>query len=533
MENRDLASPALKSSVIVLDQPAVIQWNTDGLVMSWNPAAERLLGLPAEDAVGKNISELFASAGSFIDEQSRLRLFTECRAVDAISHTATKAGKHAFVSWSHAPVTGEGGNAICAVSTGRAVIAPDQHLSGLWLSEQGYRKIFEESPLGMIIVDANYRLVKANAMVSRVLGYTEQELLNLTFSDVTHPDDVSTYATHVRDLLTGRIPQFNVEKRYIAKNGDIIWGSVTASPIHDEKGNTAYVFILVEDITERKKPEEALRASEEQLRQSQKMEAVGRLAGGVAHEFNNIHCGILGHLDIILRREKLDKSLREKLQRVSAAARHASDITQRLLAFARKQPVLKQPARLDEIVADSLRLMQADFERNGVSVLTQLDAGAEFIMDKGQIAQALMNLIINARDAMLDSKRKELTVTTSLDKRRATLTVSDTGCGISRSDLPRVFEPFFTTKGPLGERPAKGGVTGTGLGLSVCYGIVKEHGGTISVESEEGRGATFAITFPRGGTRHGGRNAATQRKRKGPKKSGSKWTGRAGHSGMR
>jgi len=266
VENRDLASPALKSSVIALDQPAVIQWNTDGLVMSWNPAAERLLGLPAEDAVGKNVSELFARAGSFIDERSRLRLFTECRAVDAISHTATKAGKHAFVSWSHAPVTGEGGNAICAVSTGRAVIAPDQHLDGLWLSEQGYRKIFEESPLGMIIVDTNYRPVKANAMVSRVLGYTEQELLNLTFSNVTHPDDVGTYATHVRDLLTGRIPQFNVEKRHIAKNGATIWVSVTASPIHDEKGNIAYVFILVEDITDRKRAEESLRESETHYR---------------------------------------------------------------------------------------------------------------------------------------------------------------------------------------------------------------------------------------------------------------------------
>jgi PAS domain S-box-containing protein len=614
-------------------------------------------------------------------------------------------------------------------------------------NEERFRKIFEESPLGMVIVDKGFRLIKANAVVSRVLGYSKEELSSLTMEKVTHPDDLKGYLGYMEDLVSGRIPQYKTQKRYIGKDGRTIWASVTATPIHDESGNILYILIMVEDITERMEAEERLRKSEgiyrsfvqnlqgiafqgrmdytpdffhgaveaitgymeqdflagkprwdqlihpddvdsvrksveafmsgpgsscereyrivrkdgrvrwvreivgkvcdhagktlfvrgtihditgrkrgedelrasrerfksifdkapasivivgpdhslvdcnpcflrmtgygreeilgrdfigtfippgqgdisaahfkgifagelkenverpvvakdgstrtiswtgalfimengqraamgigvditermaleAQLRQAQKMEAVGRLAGGVAHEFNNLHCGILGYLDIALRREKIGKSLRAKLNRVYDAASRAAAVTRRLLAFSRRQKAVKEPARLDEVVLDTVRLMQADFKNNAITVATRLNAKARIVMDKGQIAQVVMNLLLNARDAMMDTKSRVLSITTALDRHRATLTVSDTGCGIAASELPRIFEPFYTTKGPLAARGEVRGarVSGTGLGLSVCYGIVKEHGGSIVVESEKGRGAKFIVTLPR------------------------------------
>ena len=292
----------------------------------------------------------------------------------------------------------------------------------------------------------------------------------------------------IRELLVKNAPSPIHFSRVMDDGSEI---EVVSSIITRPDGGRV-VLATGRDVTERKR-------LEEQLRQAQKMETVGTLAGGVAHEFNNLHCGILGYLDIILRRETLSDSVREKLERVHLATMRAADVTRNLLVFSRKQPSRKRPACLDEVVRETLKIVQAEFETSGIRVRAKLKAAAEFLMDRGQIGQVLMNLLVNARDSMMDSDRKELSITTSLDRRRATLKVSDTGCGIPKSALTRIFEPFYTTKGPLGGLGGKTaeGIPGTGLGLSVCHGIVKDHGGTISAKSEQGVGTTFTVTVPR------------------------------------
>jgi len=602
---------ALYHSIYETAANLIVLLAPDGIITDCNSRIKEILGYEKSEVIGRSAFNLFLP--EYLEKLRRAHeeILTAGFSRGKEYKMRRKDGRVIDVKINSSAIRDGQGRCVCIVSILDDITDRKKAAEALRENEERFRKIFEEGPLGMVLTNRDLKFIRANEMMSRILGYTQEEFLSLTVKDITHPDDRDDSLNRSRDLAAGRISQFKIEKRYITKTGDTVWGAVTVTPIHGDNGEVVYMLGMVEDITERKKTEEALRltqfaveraavgilwvapdasirnvneavcgrlgytreemlsmtihdidpnfpaerwpahwrelkerrtmtfesihrakdgrlipveininylefngneynfafvhdiserkALEEKIRQAQKMEAVGRLAGGVAHEFNNLHCGILGYLDIVLRKEKMTAALRGKLRRVYATAARAADITRRLLTFSRKQPSLKQPANLDDLVVEVLRLMQPEFESGRIRVMKRLDAGGEFVMDRGQIEQLITNLLLNARDAMADSKRKELVVTTSLDRRRATLKISDTGCGIVESDLPHIFEPFFTTKGLLSKRASgiRRRAAGTGLGLSVCYGIVKEHGGTISVESEKGAGTTFTITLPR------------------------------------
>ncbi|HYC32366.1 MAG TPA: ATP-binding protein, partial [Gemmatimonadales bacterium] len=275
----------------------------------------------------------------------------------------------------------------------------------------------------------------------------------------------------------------------------------SAVPIRDADDEVAGAIVVHQDITERHAAEAALRRSEHQLRQAQKMEAVGQLAGGIAHDFNNLLTGILSYCDLILQELRAGDPVRADVEQIRHAGLRAAGLTRQLLAFSRRQVlqprVLSLSATIDELDGMLRRLLGVD-----VDLQTDFDPGLWYVMaDPSQIEQVVMNLAVNARDAMPRGGRLRIATANrrigATDEDRpegvrpgsyVTLTVSDTGIGMDAETLTRIFEPFFTTK-----EQGKG----TGLGLSTVYGIVQQSGGYVTVESARGQGATFTVFLPR------------------------------------
>jgi len=370
-------------------------------------------------------------------------------------------------------------------------------------SEQRYRDLIQG--LDAIVWEADARTL-AFSFVSRraetVLGFPVERWLREPdfWAKRIHPQDREPALRGMREALAeGRDHEF--EYRALAADGREVWLRDIVHVVKDGDEPPATLRGLTVDLTELRRSERALRQSEEQLRQAQKMDAVGKLAGGIAHDFNNLLMVIRGDSDLMLRRLPAGHSLRQNAEGIREAADQAATLTRQLLAFSRKQVVAPRLVALNSIVASVHAMLQRLLgETINLVTVTAPDLGW-VTADPGQMEQMILNLCVNARDAMPDGGR--LTVRTDnvdLDEAGAQawsdarpgpyvmLEVSDTGAGMDEETRSHLFEPFFTTK-----EQGKG----TGLGLSTVYGIVKQSGGHISVESAVGRGSTFRIYLPR------------------------------------
>jgi PAS domain S-box-containing protein len=364
-------------------------------------------------------------------------------------------------------------------------------------SEARYRALFENSPLPMWVYDrATLAFLAVNEAAVQHYGYTRDEFAAMTLADIRPREDVPALMAEIE----GRAP-IDPRKvwRHIKKDGAIISVDVKAHDV-DFEGRHARL-VVANDVTQRLRAEEVLRSGEEQLRQAQKLEAIGSLAGGVAHDFNNMLSVILSYASLVMGELKPGDPLRDDVQEVKRAGERAGELTRQLLAFSRQQVLQPRMVDLNRIVAgmDRMlrRLLGEDVE---LSLLTAHRLG-RVLADPGQIEQVLMNLAVNARDAMpnggkltIETANVELTRDYAAAHVGVTpgpyvlFAVTDTGTGMDRETQARVFEPFFTTK-------AHG--KGTGLGLSTVFGIIKQSGGHIWVYSEVGQGTTFKVYLPR------------------------------------
>ncbi|MDB9823356.1 PAS domain S-box protein, partial [Deltaproteobacteria bacterium] len=369
-------------------------------------------------------------------------------------------------------------------------------------SEEKYRALYEEAPDGYIALDKDGRIINVNKKILEMFGYKQEEMLGKFLWNFVIEKEESRKT--IKAKLSGHaINARNLERSYLCKDETVMPVLIDDIVIRTAEGEVEGLRAIIRDKTDLKKAEEEKEKLNQQLRQAQKMEAIGTLAGGVAHDFNNILTSIIGNADIALMTIDKDESLRKEIEEIKMAGEKAASLTRQLLAFSRKQIV--QPKILDlNLLLASIEKMLIRLIGENVEIIMITEADLwQIEIDPGQMEQLIMNLVINAKDAMpnggkitIQTANKDLDTNYFVEHGIAEeqpgsyvmVSVSDAGSGMDKETQEHIFEPFYTTK-ELGK--------GTGLGLSTVYGIIKQNRGFIWVYSELGQGSIFKIFLPR------------------------------------
>lgn len=418
------------------------------------------------------------------------------------------------------PVFGSDGERIGTVLTLRDETAREAAESAYRESTERFSIIFDQVQVGICETNLDGTLRAANPAISRILGYTPDELAGVSFAELSHPEDRAAALARFRSLLAGEITSYQAEQRYIAKDGRAVWTSVQVSIVRDDAGEPLYALSTIQDITERKEDAAAilqLNASleqriadalaerermEEQLVQMQKLKAVGQLAGGVAHDFNNLLAAVVGNLDILSRKIEPGSPFRRYVESALKGADRGAQLTRQLLSFARKQRLSTRPVNVNPLLQGTVTnlLSRTLGGRIEVDFLPGENLWPAAI-DPAQLESAILNLAVNSRDAMaegglltIETSNVRITGASEADVEPGDyvlITVTDTGCGMAADVAARATEPFFTTK-QVGQ--------GTGLGLSTVYGFLRQSGGTMRITSHIGQGTSIQLYLPRSAT---------------------------------
>ncbi len=501
----------LPDATFVIDQ--------DKRVVAWNQACEVMTGVHKEALLGRGD---YAYSEPFVGERRPILIDLVDRPlsdIEALYKWVHRDGDVVFAEsfmphlrdgqgahlWGEAaPLFDRQGRRCGAIEVVRDVTEQKIMEAALRESEQRYRTLFETAGDAILLMQ-DHRFVDCNARSLVVYGCTREQLVGQSpdhFSPPIQPDGrVSSEASREKIHLALTIgPQFFEWEHWQADRTPFF---AEVSLTRMDLGGDVLVQAIVRDVTERKMAAEATRRLEEQLRSSQKMEAIGSLAGGVAHDFNNLLSVILSHVDFAVAALPEGHPVRDDLEEIQKAGQRASGLTRQLLAFGRKQMLEPRVLQLNQVVGNLQNMLQRLIGEH-IDLALKLDPDLWTIKaDAGQIEQVIMNLVLNARDAMPDGGK--LTIDTAnvrvdegyADQRVAAtlgphvcLAISDTGCGMDAATRERMFDPFFSTKDKN---------KGTGLGLSTVYGIVKQSGGSIWTYSEPGRGTTIKVFLPRAG----------------------------------
>jgi PAS domain S-box-containing protein len=455
-----------------------------------NTTFESMTGWRREEVIGRTPFDL----GLWVDPSERETLVRQVmvdgslRNVEAAFRMRDGCLRTALITAEAIELNGE----TCMIGVGVDITERKRAEDALRNSEERFNKVFRSSPLAVSIsTEAEGRYLDVNQAFLQMLGYQRGEVIGHTGAELgfwaAHPSQ----REEVLRQLKEDGPVQGLQTQFTTANGDVREAEVSAELV--ELDGQRCLLAITRDITE-------TRQLQEQLLQAQKMEAVGRLAGGVAHDFNNLLGVIIGHSDLALRLITPESRLNRHLQQIKKASNRAVLLTRQLLAFSRRQVVFPRALDLNEVVV-SVTGMLRRVMREDISISFQPTTPLGSIhADPSQIEQVLMNLVVNARDAMPAGGEIRIgTAHAELDEhfvarhpglhsgQHVVLAVSDTGCGIDDSTKAQIFEPFFTTKG---------GGEGTGLGLSTVYGIVKQSGGCIFLDSERGKGTRVEIYFP-------------------------------------
>ena len=359
-------------------------------------------------------------------------------------------------------------------------------------SEERFRATFELAAVGIAHVAASGRFLRANDKLCQSTGYSREELLELTFNDLTLTEDRAAGEAARLAMLDGTRVEFSAEKRYQRKDGEVFWVSIDTTLLRDQAGHPKYFISVIADISERKK-------LEQQFLRAQRMESIGTLAGGIAHDLNNLLAPIMMGVELLRLNETSPKN-REIIDRMEGSSKRAASLVRQVLSFARGVDGTRVPLQIRHIIREVEDIVESTFPK-GIALESSLAPDLwPVVGDPTQLNQVLLNLCVNARDALpaggllalragnvVIDRHHDATNKGVSEGNYVRIEVTDTGCGIPREIIDRIFEPFFTTK-EVGK--------GTGLGLSTVLGIVRSHGGFVNVYSEPGKGTTFRVHLP-------------------------------------
>jgi PAS domain S-box-containing protein len=380
--------------------------------------------------------------------------------------------------------------------------ADGEVLLALQKQTEFFRNAFEYAAIGMALVAPDGQFLDVNASLCRIVGYSKEELLQRDFQSITHPDDLEADLHQVERMLRKEIDTYQMEKRYFHKSGEIVWVLLSVSLVCDEQGAPKVFISQIEDITECKRLDREQREMQARLQRAELLESLAVLAGGVAHDFNNILVGILGNASLALEQCSPTSPVHGRLEQIERSAMRAADLTRQLLAYSGKGRFVLQRFDLSELVRDMADLLRSAVPKNASLQFRLAPRPIPVEADATQIRQVVMNLAMNGAEA-LGGRRGVVSISTGVlfadrDLLRASavdvaipegdyafLEVADDGDGMDAHTQTRIFEPFFTTK-----------TASRGLGLAAVLGIVRSHRGAVFVRSAPGDGAAFQVLLP-------------------------------------
>lgn len=481
-EEKLLASQLRLDSIIQSAMDAVITTDHEQKVVLFNRAAEQMFGCSAEEAVGNSLDR-------FLPARFREAHRRQVQAFGQSNVTSRKMGKLGTVmglrsngeefpieaAISHVSVEGKRYYTVIL----RDITEHQRVLEELRRQHAFIEAVLETAGALVVVLDREGRILRFNRACEQATGYSSEEVIGKTvWSLLLAPEDVEPVKAAFDRLVAGDLRNEH-EHDWVSKDGKrrrIAWANTV---ITDSSGHADYVVAAGIDVTE-------LKQVQEQLRRTERIAELGTLASGMAHEIGTPMNVILGRAEYLMDRVN-DESIKKSLKTIIAQVERITRVMNQLLAFARRKPPERRPLHLKDIIEDGIELFRERLDRNHVTVELRVDDRCPGVMaDADQMSQVFINLVANAIHAM--PQGGTLRVGLTQDQNTVKLTVADTGHGIPREMLPKVFEPFFTTK-EFGK--------GTGLGLTVVKGIIDEHQGAITVESEEGKGTTFTVSLPK------------------------------------
>ena len=465
-----------------------------GRILSVNRQWMETLGYSLADVSGRHWHELLSHESRAYLTQQIYPRYLQTNAIRNVEIVMfRKDGQKANMLISALGYRGGKGRVERSIVILQEVTARKSAETALQRSEQRFRGAFEAAAHGIVLVAPNGRILAYNPSFREMSGRSDEELTTLAFDESVHRDDKSAFLSGMRKLIDGDSSAFKMELRYLGGNKPVTWGFTSVSLVRNERNDIDHLVVQIVDTTSR-------RQAERQLQQAQKMEAVGQLTGGLAHDFNNLLTVIIGNLTLVESALKGDEKARHRLLEATEAAQKGSDLTRQLLTFSRQHEIEQRQVQVNQLIANMHSMIARTI---GEAIDLQLSLTPDdgiVLIDPTQFETSLLNLAINARDAM--SAGGKLTVETQhivLDQAYVSenpdakpglyvmIAVTDSGTGIPKAIIDKVIQPFFTTK------PA---AKGSGLGLAMVYGFSTQSGGHLRIYSEEGHGTAVKIYLP-------------------------------------